>query len=129
MKLITFDTDCIYYGNAGHSFTEAGLVCDGETYAVLTEENTQVHTDVTAPDDFTLFKYNYVDNAFVISNAYTRLSEIKRAERNALLAETDWWAVADRTMTQAETDYRQALRDVPQQDGFPVDITWPTKPE
>ena len=51
-----------------------------------------------------------------------------RDERNTLLAETDWWAVSDRTMTQAETDYRQALRDVPQQAGFPVNITWPTKP-
>ena len=52
-----------------------------------------------------------------------------RGTRDDLLAETDWWAVSDRTMTQAETHYRQALRDVPQQDGFPVDITWPTKPE
>ena len=51
-----------------------------------------------------------------------------RFERNRLLAETDWWAVADRTMTQAETDYRQALRDVPAQAGFPENITWPTKP-
>lgn len=51
-----------------------------------------------------------------------------RDRRNALLAETDWWAVTDRTMTQDETDYRQALRDIPQQDGFPFDITWPTKP-
>lgn len=49
-------------------------------------------------------------------------------KRNKLLAETDWWAVADRTMTQAEIDYRQALRDVPQQAGFPDNITWPTKP-
>lgn len=53
----------------------------------------------------------------------------KRQERNALLAETDWWAVSDRTMTQAEIDYRQALRDVPAQAGFPENITWPTKPE
>ncbi len=51
-----------------------------------------------------------------------------REERNTLLAETDWWAVSDRTMTQAEIEYRQALRDVPQQEGFPVNITWPTKP-
>ena len=51
-----------------------------------------------------------------------------REERNTLLAETDWWAVSDRTMTQAEIEYRQALRDVPQQGGFPVNITWPTKP-
>lgn len=56
------------------------------------------------------------------------LSGIQRKERNTLLAETDWWAVSDRTMTQAEMDYRQALRNVPQQDGFPIDITWPTKP-
>jgi hypothetical protein len=52
-----------------------------------------------------------------------------RLQRDALLAETDWWAVGDRTMTQAERDYRQALRDVPAQDGFPLDINWPTKPE
>ena len=49
--------------------------------------------------------------------------------RQPLLAETDWWAVQDRTMTQAEKDYRQALRDIPQQEGFPTNITWPTKPE
>ena len=48
--------------------------------------------------------------------------------RTELLAETDWWAVQDRTMTQAEKDYRQALRDVPAQEGFPTNIVWPTKP-
>lgn len=51
-----------------------------------------------------------------------------RQYRNAFLAETDWWAVADRTMTQAEIDYRQALRDLPAQEGFPENVTWPTKP-
>lgn len=51
-----------------------------------------------------------------------------RNKRDALLAETDWWGVADRTMTQAEIDYRQALRDVPAQSGFPFEVTWPTKP-
>ena len=52
----------------------------------------------------------------------------QRNRRDILLAETDWMASSDRTMTQAEIDYRQALRDVPQQESFPVDITWPTKP-
>lgn len=55
-------------------------------------------------------------------------SHVARQQRNELLAETDWWAVADRTMTQAEIDYRQALRDLPQQAGFPENVTWPTKP-
>ena len=30
---------------------------------------------------------------------------------------------------QAWIDYRQALRDVPQQNGFPTDIDWPMNPE
>ena len=57
----------------------------------------------------------------------TRKLEAKWKRYNLLL-ETDWWAVGDRTMTQAERDYRQALRDVPTQEGFPDNITWPTKP-
>jgi hypothetical protein len=52
-----------------------------------------------------------------------------RPKRNSLLAETDWWATSDRTMTAEQTAYRQALRDVTDQAGFPTDITWPTKPE
>lgn len=52
-----------------------------------------------------------------------------RNRRGELLRETDWWAVADRTMTEAEINYRQALRDVPQQPGFPNSVEWPTKLE
>lgn len=51
-----------------------------------------------------------------------------RQERDRLIAETDWWATADRTMTAEQTAYRQALRDVPAQSGFPANVTWPTKP-
>ena len=58
-----------------------------------------------------------------------RLAEMARAERNAKLAETDWIASSDITMSDAMTAYRQALRDVPAQSGFPSDITWPSKPE
>lgn len=55
-------------------------------------------------------------------------AEQYRYVRDDLLTETDWWAVADRTMTDAEITYRQALRDLPAQSGFPTSITWPTKP-
>lgn len=51
-----------------------------------------------------------------------------RKKRNKLLAETDWWALNDHTMTQDQIDYRQALRDITDQDGFPENVTWPTKP-
>jgi len=55
-------------------------------------------------------------------------AEQYRYVRDDLLTETDWWAVTDRTMTDAEVTYRQALRDLPAQSGFPTSITWPTKP-
>ena len=52
-----------------------------------------------------------------------------RTQRNGLLDETQWTASSDLTMTSEMNTYRQALRDVPQQDGFPNDITWPEAPE
>lgn len=55
--------------------------------------------------------------------------KIIRSDRNALLSNTDWWVMPDRTPTQAQLDYRSALRDLPQQDGFPNNVTWPEKPE
>ncbi len=54
-----------------------------------------------------------------------------RLKRNTLLDETDWWAVADRTMTDDQKKYRQDLRDIT--NGLDTEkkaeeVTWPTKP-
>lgn len=51
-----------------------------------------------------------------------------RAKRNALLADTDFHALSDVTMSDEMTAYRQALRDVPQDNSDPAAIDWPTKP-
>ena len=51
-----------------------------------------------------------------------------RAERDRLIAETDWWASSDLTMTSAQTTYRQALRDITDSATSLDDVTWPTKP-
>ena len=56
------------------------------------------------------------------------LAATERAKRTALLMETDHYALADVTMSDAMKTYRQALRDVPQQTDFPSKIDWPTKP-
>ena len=50
----------------------------------------------------------------------------KRAERDALLAASDVHALADR-ITDEWRVYRQALRDLPAQSGFP-DVAFPTPP-
>ena len=54
-----------------------------------------------------------------------------RAVRNKALANSDWTAVKDRTMSQAWKDYRQALRDLPQDhaDANSAVDNWPQPPE
>lgn len=53
-----------------------------------------------------------------------------RTKRDGLLVASDWTQVADAPVDQlAWATYRQALRDIPQQDGFPENVIWPSKPE
>ena len=60
-----------------------------------------------------------------------------RIERDRLIAETDWWVLPDRTPTDEQLAYRQALRDLPTTSTPVLDDTtilgisgvdWPTKP-
>ena len=54
-----------------------------------------------------------------------------RKQRDALLAETDWMANSDVTMSDAWATYRQALRDITSQTPTDIElsnINWPTKP-
>lgn len=55
-----------------------------------------------------------------------------RAQRDKLLAETDWTQVADAPIDdetkKAFRVYRQALRDITEQEGFPADVAWPEMP-
>ena len=57
-----------------------------------------------------------------------------RVERDRLLQRTDWWVLPDRTPTQAQLDYRKALRDLPAtqepklENGQLTNVTWPEVP-
>lgn len=53
-----------------------------------------------------------------------------RTERDILLRETDHWAYQDTPdMTDEQIAYRQALRDISNQETWPESVVWPTKPE
>ena len=56
-----------------------------------------------------------------------------RAQRNSLLTLCDWTQLSDAPLTDGEkqewAEYRQALRDVPEQAGFPDAVVWPSAPE
>jgi len=81
--------------------------------------------------------------SFTFSDVLAKKAELEAAEpmrqlrikRNQLLQQSDWMAVADRTMTQAQIDYRQALRDLPatadpelDENGQLTGVNWPTAP-
>lgn len=60
-------------------------------------------------------------------------AEQVRNERDSLLAEADTLVYKAQDSGDAEAEalaraYRQALRDVPEQEGFPYEVVWPTKP-
>lgn len=74
----------------------------------------------------------YAYNGEVSVEDIPMTGEEARAQRDKLLAETDWTQVLDApidaTTREAYRAYRQALRDIPEQDGFPEAITWPELP-
>lgn len=57
-------------------------------------------------------------------------SKTVREKRDALLAASDWTQLKDVPVEVSEQwqEYRQALRDLPQQEGFPFQVVFPNKP-
>jgi len=78
-------------------------------------------------ENYLQYKYN-ADGTVTEINHDENMGGYQRYKRNELLAETDHWAVGDRTMPDEMRTYRQALRDLPTQSGWPDNVTWPTKP-
>lgn len=66
-----------------------------------------------------------------IAIEYKNLAAVMRNKRNELLAECDWTQGKDvpNTVSDFWGAYRQALRDVPLQVGFPHSVVWPKKPD
>jgi len=56
-----------------------------------------------------------------------QMKELRR-QRNQLLTETDYLALADSTLTDEMRSYRQALRDLPANTVDPANPVWPVKP-
>ena len=71
------------------------------------------------------------DPLFVITDeelAQINLNSLRHMRDN-LIAETDWWMMPDRTATDEQIAYRQALRDITDTYTSIEDVVWPTKPE
>ena len=77
--------------------------------------------------DYTIYKGNEI----IKSGKKDLTWDIVRMHRDAELARTDFWALKDLTMSQDKKDYRQALRDLPQDFETANDAAdnWPVMPE
>lgn len=53
-----------------------------------------------------------------------------KTKKDRLLIESDWTQLPDVSLTNKDawTTYRQQLRDISKQSGYPNEITWPTRP-
>ena len=91
-------------------------------------------SDIIKEDDF------HIDEDLVNQKVQEKLDaepmKRLRHERDRKLSETDWWVLPDRSASQEQKDYRQALRDLPStaepqldENGQLTNVTWPTKPE
>ena len=72
------------------------------------------------------------DNSLDSATLYNEiLASEARTERTARLRDSDWTQVPDVPLDNKEAwaTYRQELRDVPNQSGFPREIDWPSQPE
>jgi len=100
---------------------------------VTTEEHyLRTYRDLTNQNRF--FEWSVVWNKMQELQAAEPL-RLLRQQRNQLLQQTDWMAVNDRTMTQAQIAYRQALRDLPEtadpqldENGNLNNVNWPEEP-
>lgn len=109
-------------------------------YAII--ENGKVINIVTAPaelataqgwieSDIAQINDDFIDGAFRPPPVDTApIAAQTRERRNALLAASDWTQVIDAPVDKAAwATYRQTLRDIPAQQGFPLEVQWPVQPE
>ena len=69
------------------------------------------------------------EKAFLDSRTSIMVLDTIRIQRDALLSQSDWTQVADAPVDkEAWASYRQALRDIPKQKGYPNQVVWPKKP-
>lgn len=75
-------------------------------------------------------KYSVADlDADAIAYVDANQAKLVREDRNQRLSACDWTQLNDAPVDQAAwAEYRQSLRDIPNQSGFPWDINWPVEP-
>ena len=123
----------IYYSKSEKGFFDTDLhtpaQIPSDVVAITDEYRIQLLNGQSTGLDITVDSTGYPINAQPVFTNEQLASQARR-QRDDLIINTDWTQGAD--IPQATKDkwatYRQALRDVPQQNTFPTSVTWPVKP-
>ena len=95
---------------------------------VIGEDDNGSAIESQEDDDWQGVTWGKVEDKLAELNAAEPL-KLLREERNRRIAETDWWASSDLTMSDDRADYRQELRDITNIYTSLDDVVWPDKPE
>lgn len=106
-------------------------IAENPEYDPLTHKIEQADAPTLVDGTWTLTKAVVALSADEIQAATMAQAAAVRATRDAKLAQTDWMALSDVTMSEAVANYRQALRDITAHENFPYldESDWPAKPE
>lgn len=101
-------------------------------YEILNESGLIINT-IVADQQFVDLHYPGKHRLLSDENDLIELAIIIRTKRDRLLQESDWIVIKSYELNQNIPGiweiYRQALRDIPQQPGFPANVNFPNKPE
>ena len=133
-------------GNEKHARLGCGPLSNGMTLVRVYEDEQEVTREAVSNMDTPWHGYSYttyetvtqVPDGQVDVDAWVALvkqadhdtaAALVRDERDRRIAVTDWTVLGDAKTVKADWKaYRQALRDVPEQAGFPYAVVWPTPP-
>lgn len=126
------DTDMkIYYSKSARGFFMEGLNPEEQIPADRVEITEQRHGELmqAQSDGMEIVGDDNGNPITIDPSTKPMTAEDARQKREALLIDSDWTQMPDAPVDKAAwATYRQALRDVPSQSGFPDAIVWPTKP-
>jgi hypothetical protein len=111
--------------NSFDNYLQTDSFIDNTKYKVVNKEIVPISE---SPGDN--YYYNFDTSEWVYDT--TILSNKVKQQRNELLTLCDWTQIPNNPLTQAKqtewSNYRQQLRDITSQQGYPVTIVWPTPP-
>jgi len=125
----------VYLNDGGWIVSKFEQETDADNLVAANDDG--VMSKIATPSDHDTVNYlNYIDGNFVAETADDILAENLidfRINRNKMLSDSDWTQMVDSPLSDSKKTewqtYRQALRDMPSQEGFdPTNPTYPTEP-